>query len=184
MPAVAYASWELENYDDVADTGFAGKENETLVDWKVRFLGKILIKYIFLIFYLRYSRFHHRYVIQPGVSFNTKILENAAIPAVLENAANPGPDPNLNPKAYAERQAYQAAVSFQDANVGTLMAELKSLGVWETTVIALVGDHGFKLGEHGAWTKHTNFDLDTVGVWGGKGAFTTYEKEVILCTWV
>ena len=62
-------------------------------------------------------------------------------------------------KAYEERQAYQAAVSFTDANVGALMDELKTLGVWDSTVIALVGDHGFKLGEHGAWCK--------VSVWGG-----------------
>ena len=33
--------------------------------------------------------------------------------------------------------------------------------VWERTVVALMSDHGWKLGEHGAWSKHTTFEADT-----------------------
>ena len=29
----------------------------------------------------------------------------------------------------------------------------------DDTVIALVGDHGWQLGEHNIWGKHTNFEL-------------------------
>ena len=36
MPSIAYASYELQNYKDVAATGFKGQINETLVDWKAK----------------------------------------------------------------------------------------------------------------------------------------------------
>jgi arylsulfatase A-like enzyme len=55
---------------------------------------------------------------------------------------------------------YRAAVSYTDANVGRVIDELKRLGLAENTIIILWGDHGWKLGEHGAWCKHTNFELD------------------------
>jgi len=97
MPDVAYASWELQNWGDVAAVNFTGQVNETLVDWK----------------------------------------------------------------AIEERRAYQAAVSFMDENLGLLLQKVQTLGLWESTVIVFWGDHGFKLGEHGAWCKHTNWDIDT-----------------------
>ena len=55
---------------------------------------------------------------------------------------------------------YSACVSYIDAQVGRVIGELDRLGLRENTVIALWGDHGWKLGEHGAWCKHTNFELD------------------------
>lgn len=59
------------------------------------------------------------------------------------------------------KHGYAACVSFADAQVGKVMAELDRLGLRENTVVILWGDHGFKLGEFGAWCKHTNFELDT-----------------------
>ncbi|MEX2173377.1 MAG: sulfatase [Pirellulaceae bacterium] len=57
--------------------------------------------------------------------------------------------------------AYRAATSFTDANVGRLLAELDRLGLRENTIVILWGDHGWKLGEHGGWCKHTNVENDT-----------------------
>ena len=59
------------------------------------------------------------------------------------------------------RHGYAASVSFADAQVGKVVAELGRLGLRESTIIVLWGDHGYKLGEFGAWCKHTNFELDT-----------------------
>lgn len=57
--------------------------------------------------------------------------------------------------------AYRAASSFTDANVGRVLVELDRLGLRENTIIVLWGDHGWKLGEHASWCKHSNMENDT-----------------------
>ncbi len=56
---------------------------------------------------------------------------------------------------------YYACVSYTDAQVGKLLAELDRLDLRKDTVVILWGDHGWKLGEYSSWTKHTNFEIDT-----------------------
>lgn len=53
---------------------------------------------------------------------------------------------------------YYAATSYTDAQVGRLIHELDRLGLRENTIVALWGDHGWQLGEHGLWCKHCNFN--------------------------
>lgn len=67
------------------------------------------------------------------------------------------------PDEYARiaRHGYYACVSFVDAQVGRVLDELERLGLDGNTIVVLVGDHGFKLGEHGSWGKSSNFELDT-----------------------
>jgi len=55
---------------------------------------------------------------------------------------------------------YLACVSYTDAQIGRILDELDRLGLADKTAIVLWGDHGWKLGEHGSWCKHTNFELD------------------------
>jgi arylsulfatase A-like enzyme len=55
---------------------------------------------------------------------------------------------------------YRACVSFVDAQIGRVLDELGRLGLRDRTLVVLWGDHGWKLGEHGMWCKHTNFELD------------------------
>ena len=56
---------------------------------------------------------------------------------------------------------YWACVSYMDAQVGRVLAALDDMALADDTVVMLWGDHGWKLGEHGSWCKHTNFDIDT-----------------------
>ncbi len=56
---------------------------------------------------------------------------------------------------------YYACVSYTDAMIGRVLDELDRLGLRDNTIVILWGDHGWKLGEHAMWCKHTNFELDT-----------------------
>lgn len=56
---------------------------------------------------------------------------------------------------------YFASVSYVDAQVGLILAELDRLGLRSHTVVILWGDHGYQLGEHGTWTKRTNWEMAT-----------------------
>lgn len=52
---------------------------------------------------------------------------------------------------------YYAAISYTDAQIGLVLRELDRLGLNENTIVVLVGDHGWSLGEHGLWCKHSPF---------------------------
>ena len=56
---------------------------------------------------------------------------------------------------------YMAAVSYIDAQIGKLLDELENQGVADQTIIVLWGDHGWHLGDHGIWCKHSNFEQAT-----------------------
>lgn len=66
------------------------------------------------------------------------------------------------PPALLRRLAhgYHACVSYMDANVGRMLAALAATGLAEDTVVVLWGDHGYKLGEHASFAKHTNYEID------------------------
>ncbi len=71
--------------------------------------------------------------------------------------------PNEIPEEFQRNMihAYYAAVSYTDAQVGKLLDELKKQGLEKNTIIVLWGDHGWHLGDHLLWAKHTNFEQAT-----------------------
>lgn len=75
--------------------------------------------------------------------------------------AIPPHGPLSEQKALELIHGYYACVSYIDALVGQIVGAVKAEGLWDNTAIVMWGDHGWKLGEHGLWCKHTNFELDT-----------------------
>jgi len=73
----------------------------------------------------------------------------------------PGSGPMSDEDSVKLIHGYYACVSYMDAQVGRVVGELERLGLRDNTVIILWGDHGWKLGDYGAWCKHTNFEIDT-----------------------
>lgn len=70
-----------------------------------------------------------------------------------------GRDPNADADfAVAVRKHYAACVSFADAQVGRLLAQLEKSPAAKNTIVVLWGDHGWHLGEHSIWGKHTLFE--------------------------
>lgn len=54
---------------------------------------------------------------------------------------------------------YLASISYVDAQIGLVLDELDRLRLSDKTVVVLLGDNGFQIGEHDMWArKHTNFE--------------------------
>jgi arylsulfatase A-like enzyme len=81
----------------------------------------------------------------------------------------PTPRADLAGREYAEHgmnagdqrellHGYYAAVSFIDSLIGELLQALEDSGEAGNTIIVLWGDHGFHLGDHGLWGKHTTME--------------------------
>ncbi len=71
--------------------------------------------------------------------------------------------PTEFPPALNQRllHGYFACVSYLDENVGHLLKALEESGEADNTIVVFWADHGWKLGDHSSWCKHTNFECDT-----------------------
>ncbi|BEG98978.1 iduronate-2-sulfatase [Bacteroides sedimenti] len=59
------------------------------------------------------------------------------------------------------KHGYYASVSYVDAQIGLILQALDELGLRENTIVVLIGDHGWNLGEHTFWGKHNLMDCAT-----------------------
>ena len=71
----------------------------------------------------------------------------------------------IHPKDPVDRETalslihgYYACVSFVDAQIGRVLDALEKQGLAENTIVILWGDHGWQLGDHGMWNKHSCFE--------------------------
>ncbi len=56
---------------------------------------------------------------------------------------------------------YYACVSHIDDQIGRLLQKLDELYLRDNTIVIIWGDHGWHLGDHSMWCKHTNFEQAT-----------------------
>eukprot|EP00949_MAST-11_sp_MAST-11-sp1_P002236 g2236.t1 len=88
--------------------------------------------------------------------------KGAPLLARIRNAWPPENFFNVSSRvARLARFGYYASVSSTDAMIGRLLQSIEDEGFANTTVVALVSDHGFHLGEQGEYCKRTNFELAT-----------------------
>lgn len=101
-----------------------------------------------------------------------RLPESDSLPQGAPGAAGPGTDELRKYKGIPQGKAvlgeeqkrhlmhgYYAATSYVDACVGRVLQALDSSGLADSTIIVVWGDHGYHLGDHGIWGKHTNFEL-------------------------
>ncbi|WP_068770069.1 sulfatase [Termitidicoccus mucosus] len=101
-------------------------------------------------------------------------------------AGIPATGPLTDEQARSMIHGYYACVSYLDAQIGRLLDALEQQGLAENTIVVLWGDHGWHLGDHGQWTKHTNFEQATHAplIISAPGAKTAGQKTRALVEFV
>jgi arylsulfatase A-like enzyme len=91
----------------------------------------------------------HKITLHESVEFNGYLLGEEK--ASLEKPAS---------DSYARklRHAYFACISYVDAQIGKVLDALEASGQADHTIVILWGDHGWHLGDHLVWGKHTLHD--------------------------
>lgn len=96
-------------------------------------------------------------------------------------------DPHLGdsilPPAYQRRllHGYYACISYIDAQVGKILNKLKEIGLDKNTVVVLLGDNGYQIGDHNMWGKHTVFEWasqDPLIIYSPGDSSGSYEEPV------
>lgn len=134
----------------------------------IRLLEKNKDKRFFLA--VGFYRPHTPYV-APRKYFDLYPLDQITVPSIppdyfktiprLANTLKPEEakmDDNLKRQAI---QAYFAAITFMDAQLGRVLDAVERLGLKDNTIIVMTSDHGYHMHEHGLWQKRTLFEEST-----------------------
>jgi uncharacterized sulfatase len=109
----------------------------------------------------------HDPFIAPKKYFDLYPLDKIRLPSLPQDRSTPVPlavPKNPAIQAFTDRErrefkrAYLAGTSFVDAQVGRVLDALDRERLWDRTVVVLIGDHGYHLGEHNWWNKATVFE--------------------------
>ncbi len=84
-------------------------------------------------------------------------LKNVPMPALASTTPRPYFGVTRD-QARECKQAYYAAISFVDAQIGKLLETMDKHKLWDNTVVVFWSDHGYHLGEHGLWMKQSLFE--------------------------
>lgn len=84
-------------------------------------------------------------------------ISQTAISALAEQSRDIANYPNADYLQRA-RELYYASISFVDYNIGKIIAQLKSMGKYDNTMIIFTSDHGEMLGDCGAYQKFLPYD--------------------------
>jgi arylsulfatase A-like enzyme len=105
---------------------------------------------------------------KPSMSLNEALpglakYKPATAAAGMNEFIQPRPGNNTFPAWFTQqlRLGYYTAVTHMDWHFGMVMKALEDSGQANDTLVVMTGDHGWQLGEHTEWGKHTNFDLAT-----------------------
>jgi iduronate 2-sulfatase len=121
-------------------------------------------------FYLAVGFFRpHTPYVAPKKYFDQFPLESIPLPSSPDNLRERFPGPALASIRNEEEamsddqrgqaiQAYYAATSFMDAQVGRLLDALDRLKLTDKTIVVFHSDHGYHLGEKRLWQKMTLFE--------------------------
>jgi len=108
--------------------------------------------------------------IAPKKYFDLYPMEKIQVPDVTADSVKSVPKPALastspwpafgvtTDQARECKQAYYAAISFVDAQIGRVLDAMGRLKLWDNTVVVFWSDHGYHLGEHGLWMKQSLFE--------------------------
>lgn len=106
--------------------------------------------------------FLHRHAGRPfALFFHTREPHQPYLPAPEEDRAHyegrslrvPSGTGIPEERLQEEHRNYYASITSVDRNLGRLLAELEALGVAERTIVVVMGDNGYMLGQHGLETK-------------------------------
>lgn len=112
----------------------------------------------------------HTPYVAPAKYFDLHPLDKMTLPAIADDFQKSVPESALGStkpwpyfgvtadQARECKQAYYAAISFVDAQIGRVLDTLDRLKLRDHTVVVFWSDHGYHLGEHGLWMKQSCFE--------------------------